>query len=190
MIGVSISQASVDAVKKALGNLSHRYAREIKTAINETAKQVRIQASRALKTELKVPSRILKRTTYTKSKASADNLRAIIGLFEGYPIPLKYFGAKQTKKGVTYKINPKLKRRSILGDAFIIRNGGNVYRRVGPERKPLQLIYGPKPGDAYEKLGIAAMAVAVATEELPKQINRRIRFLNLKASGGLRGKQK
>jgi len=191
MIGITINQASVEAVKKALGDLSRRYTREIATAINATAKQVRIQASRALKTEMNLPSKLLKKALYTKSTASPDSLRAVIGLYRGHPFPLKYFKAKQIKRGVTYKINPKLKGKSVLRDAFIINQyGGNVYMRSGTARGPLIKQHGPAPGDAFEKLGIAAMALAVATEELPKQINRRIRFLNLKASGGLRGKQK
>jgi len=189
MIGVTISQASVEAVKKALGDLSHRYPREIATAINATAKQVRIQASRKLKTGMNLPSKLLKKAIYSKS-ANPESLRAVIGLYRGHPFPLKYFKAKQIKRGVTYKINPTLKGKSVLRDAFIVRQyGGNVYLRSGTARGPLIKQHGPAPGEAFERLGIAALAVAVATEELPKQINRRIRFLNLKASGGLRGKQ-
>ena len=191
MINISVDKASIERIKTALGDLSRRMPRELATAINATAKKVRFEAAKELKKSLKVPVRILKKVIATKSKAKADSLQAVIGLWEGHPIPLKYFGAKQIKRGVTYKIDPRLKGKSVLRDAFIpTQYGGRVYRRKGKARGPLEQVYGPKPGDVFAQTDLIAKATAVARTELPKQIERRIRFLTLKASGGLRGNQK
>ena len=191
MITVGIDSKQLDAIRQSLGDKARRLPREVATAINATSKKVRFEASKALKQELKVPVKVLKKAIKTKSNATTDQLQAIIRLWKGHPIPLKYFGARQQKRGgVTYRINPGHKVKSILRDAFIIKQfGGNVFRRVGPSRWPVKQVYGPSPGDAFEAAGIGPLAAKVAAEELPKQLQRRIRFLLLKQSGGLRGNQ-
>ena len=191
MITVGIAKGQLDAIRQSLGDKASRLPREVATAINATAKKVRFEASKELKKELKVPVKVLKKAIKTKSNATKDQLQAIIRLWKGYPIPLKYFGAKQQKRGgVTYRINPGHKVKSILRDAFVVKQyGGNVYRRVGEKRWPIKQVYGPSPGDAFEAAGIGPLAAKVAAEELPKQLTRRIRFLLLKQSGGLRGNQ-
>jgi len=191
VLNVTVDQASLNRLQDALKEKASRLNREVATAINATAKKVRIEASRLLKKELNVPSKILKKAIKTKSKATAQNTQAIVGLWGGYPIPLKYFKPTQLKRGVTYKIDPKLKGKSVLRDAFIVKlYGGKVYRRKGKTRAPIEQVYGPSPGTVFDKAGIAAAAEKVARDELPKQIERRIRFLELKSSGGLRGNQK
>ncbi len=190
MIRIQVNQDSITKLGNALGDLRKRLPRELATAVNATAKKVRIQAARLIKKELNVPVKILKKVIKAKSKANAENGTAVIGLFKGYPIPLKYFKPTQLKRGVTYKISPKLKGKSVLRDAFIVKQyGGNVYKRAGAERYPLVRQHGPAPGDVFEQAGIVAASIATAKEELPKQIERRIRFITLQASGGLRGNQ-
>jgi hypothetical protein len=44
---------------------------------------------------------------------------------------------------------------------------------------------GPAPGE-YASVGVTAAALATAKDKLPKQIQERIRFLTLKAQGGLK----
>lgn len=189
MIKVGIDPKQVEQTRAALGSLERRAPREVATALNATAKKVRIVAARALKKELNCPVKVLKKAIRNKSKANHETLTAVVGLFRGYPIPLKYFKPTQLKRGVTYKTNPKLKGKSVLRDAFIAKQyGGRVYRRRGKARGPLQQVYGPSPGDAFEQAGIEQLATKTAQEELPKEMDRRIRFLLLKAAGTIKGK--
>jgi hypothetical protein len=191
-VKITIDQSSIDNIKTVLGDLSRRYGRELATAVNATAKKVRFEASKELKKELKVPVKILKKVIKQKARATEDKTQATIGFFKGYPIPLKYFGAKQLKKGgVSFKINPKFRITSVLKNAFIVKQyGGNVYERAGEKRFPLKKQFGPSPGSAFETLQLIPKMLVVAQAELPKQVQRRIRFLTLKANDGLRGKQK
>jgi len=168
---------------KALGDAHKKLPIEFAAAVNATAKKATTAAARALAKELPVPVRILKKAIKTKQKASPGK-PAIIRLWEGHPIPLKYFAAKQTKTGVTYKLKRANKRRSIMRSAFIPQAyGGNVYIRKTASRGPLEQIYGPSPGEAYKDAGVEAIVVKVATEELPKQIERRVRLVLLRAQG-------
>jgi hypothetical protein len=195
MISVGIKNDSLNRLKDSLNGTASSLPREVATAINATSKKVRTEAARELKKELNVPVKVLKKAIKGKSKASAKDLRAVVGLIKGHPIPLRYFKPRKTKRGVTAKLNPKIKGKAgktVYPHAFIVAAySGKVYQRAGKERGPLtgQQLFGPSPGDAFEQAGIAAMAEKLARDELPKQIERRIRFLLLKQSGGLRGRQ-
>ena len=188
---VTVSGTKLAALKAALKNTKRKLERELSTAINATAKKVTLEAARQLKAEMTVSVKMIKKLIRVTSKATPGNPRAWIGLSEGYPIPLKYFRAKQLKRGVAFKVNPKVRAKSILRDAFIVEQyGGNVYKRKTKNRFPLEKQFGPKPGDFFEAAGIVAKAKALAESELEKQMDRRIRFVLLESAGGLRGKRK
>jgi hypothetical protein len=190
-VKVSINPIAIESMKKAFGNLTANIPKELAIAINLTAKQAKIQAARALKKELNVPVKVLKKAISTRSKATAKKTKAIVGLYAGYPIPLMYFKPRQTKSGIVAKINSRLKTKATLPNAFISQKyRGGVFQRVGKARSPIKTQYGPSPGSAFENAGVKDLAVAVAQTTLPKEIKRRIRFLTLKANDGLRGKQK
>jgi hypothetical protein len=186
---IQINVQQMRGVKEALRLIADDADLQIKIALGKTAKDVKIAAARQLKKVMNVRVNGLKRAVRIKRPKSQDELSMTIQLAYGFPIPLKYFGAKQLKRGVTYKIDPKFKRKDLLRDAFIVeRYGGNVFKRKGKERGPLIKMHGPAPGDYYEKGGVTEVAVKTANEELPKQINERLRFLIVKAQGKLRGK--
>lgn len=188
---IRIDEKAVQQLKELFGNLGKDMRKEVHIAINQTAKKVRIQAARALQDEIKAPSRILKKAIKSRKEANVDSLRATILLLHGYPIPLKYFGAKQTKKnGVQFRVDARSKVKHSSRKMFILSKYKNhVFIRKGRQRGPLERVNGPAPGDAYESAGIPALAKRVAQEELPKQIQRRVRFLILKSQGKLRGNQ-
>lgn len=189
MIVATFDKTAMEGVAKVLEDLGANVAIQMSAAISKTAKQVRIKAARELKKHLAVPVRILKKSVI-KGKTDKQAMNAVIYLNPGYPIPLKYFGAKRYKRGkggVTYRVDPVSKVRSIIRDAFIPpQYGGNVYRRKSKNRGPLEKQFGPSPGQVFEQAGIVQLAVNVAQEELPKQIQERIRLLTLKASGKLK----
>ena len=191
MITVKVNPSQINRIAAELKDKSKRLPREIATAINQTSKKVRSVAAKALKKELNVPARVLKKAIRTK-QAKKDNLVAVVGLFAGYPIPLKYFKPRQIKGGkrgggVTFKIDPKYSARSVIRGAFIMQPSGHVAERVGKDRYPIRFAHGPAPGSAFEKAGIRVLAEKTAAQELPKQMERRIRFLKLQTAGGLRG---
>lgn len=191
MINVKLDQADIERVKSVLNGVRATLGKEISAAINKTAKKVQTFAAREVGQEMNVPIKILKKTIKQKTKANKDHLGARLGFWEGYPIPLKYFGARALKKGgVTYKYSKRRPRTGIIRDAFIVKQyGNNVYRRKGQGRGPLEKQVGPAPGYAYSKLGVVEKSASFAKTELPKQIQARIRYLTLKAQGQLRGKQ-
>lgn len=190
MITASIDKTSLKAVSKVMEDLGFNAAKEIKVALGNTAKKVKTASARKLKTELYAPTKVLKKAIVVDKKPLAnDQLAVVVVMIAGYKIPLKYFGARQTKAGVAYKATSTDQGR--LPSAFqIAKYDKRVYQRVGKQRGPLVQQKGPAPGEVYQSSGVVTVALNVAQEELPKQITERVRFLTLKAQGKLKGNQK
>jgi hypothetical protein len=188
---IDIDSQSLAAVRKTIESLGANIKRELNVAVNKTASQVKIKAARKLKSVIPVPVKVLKKAIAVSKKSDVANLTSEILMIEGYPIPLRYFGAKQTKKGVTHKRAGAEKSRGVLPHAFIVnRYRGNIYERSSKPRGPLTQQKGPAPSEYYQSAGVTDLALDTARDQLPKQINERIRFLTLKAKGQLKGKQK
>jgi hypothetical protein len=187
---INIDSQSLASVRKVIESLGASIRKELNIAVSETTRQVRIKASRKLREVIPVPVKVLKKAIAVRKKSNVNSLIAEIGMLAGYPIPLKYFGAKKTKKGVTHK-RAGAEKSGLLPHAFIVnRFGGNVYERTTKQRGPLTQQKGPAPGDYYKSAGVADLALDTARDQLPKQINERVRVLILRSKGQLKGNQK
>ena len=182
-INYNVKVTGVEELAKVFNGVEKLIARNIATAINATKKKAVTFASRELRQTLPVPARILKKTLATKSKATENKPYARLVMWTGYPSPLRYFGAAKTKKGVTYRRSKADKGRMIAKDAFIIRKGGKVYRRVGKERGPLVEVFGPSPGDAFAAAGLEQKVLAFVEKQLPLEIKERVRVALLRQAG-------
>jgi hypothetical protein len=188
---IDINSQSLAAVRKTIESLGANIKKELNVAVNKTAKQVKIKAARKLKNVIPVPVKVLKKAIAVSKKSDVSNLTSEILMIQGYPIPLRYFGAKQTKTGVTYKQSGPDKGRGKIAGAFMLHGYfPSVYKRTTKKRFPLVPQKGPAPSDYYQSAGVTDLALDTARDQLPKQINERIRFLTLKAKGQLKGKQK
>lgn len=197
MITISLNAKKVIA---KLQNTASFSSTELSTAIaigvNSTAKKVRNEAAKAIKKELgsKVPLKVIKSAVRAQAVASNSHLAAIVIFQKGYRISLRYFNPRWSKKqGVSVQMDRKVKGkagRTSLPKAFRVKRlGGKVFERGGKSRLPIKEQFGPSPGEFMEAAGVKAMAIALIQKELPKRIQRRIRFLLLRQSGGLRGNQ-
>jgi hypothetical protein len=187
---------NADAVKKKLAYIIEDMPTAVAIGVNSTAKKARNESAKAIKKEMgpKVPLKVVRSAVRAKAVASKSHLAAIVALQSGYPISLRYFNPRQSKKrGVSVQLNRKVKGnagRTSLPSAFIAKRlGGKVFERAGKSRLPIKEQFGPSPGQFSEAAGVKDMAVTLIRKELPKRIQRRIRFLLLKQSGGLRGNQ-
>ena len=184
MIKVTFDQASLTKLTNTLKDSAAKIGNEVAIAINATSKQCSIKAARLLKEEIKVPVKILKKAVRPGIKANRKSLTTTITLGKGHPIPIKYFLGK-VKEKITKK------QKTAIGESFLVRRyREHYYKRAGRKRGPLVRINGPEPGDAFEKAGISEVTLKTARDELPKQVEERIRFWGRKLAGELRGKQK
>lgn len=178
-----------DNLKKELGVVSWKTARAGKRFI---AKDVSSQ--------IKVKQADVKALIREKR----GDTEASVSLKKTSRMPLKRFSPRQTKKGVTYRIEKQGKRQLLRGGFMGPKPGviaaklhGHVWIRKGymepgtsgprirgrKQREPIYIPRGPSPYGVVLK---GERKVPIANEirqELKKQLATRIRYLRLKQSG-------
>ncbi|OPB31410.1 hypothetical protein [Bartonella sp. AR 15-3] len=149
----------------------------LRNAVNTSAKQVERFAEKQIADITSAQSKRIKRGIYIKEKATAKLLETdIIG--SGTPIPLKFFQAKETKRGVTYTMFGK---KEILPHGFIKGGNfpkrvelkkmkGNVFQRVDGDKFPIAKQEGPSIAAVMSKPDIGSAIVQYANERLTKNI--------------------
>jgi hypothetical protein len=151
-VRISIDPASIARVKETLRRKPELLAKQVAGALNDTAKHEKSNISKLIREKVNIQKRDVDKYIGI-SRASPKYLIAEVYLEKHERIALKYFGARQTKKGVTYRIaksstpagkggRRKAGPKERITDAFgpnIPRLGGNVYRRLRG-----------KPGDKYK----------------------------------------
>ena len=188
MTRVQIDRKSLAGVFKVLKSVADDVRKEVRIVISKTANKVKLECARELKKQVPVPVKVLKKTILLpRTLPRGDRLIRTVYFNAGYPIPLKYFRARQNKKGVGYNAGQALGGRQNIPSAFIVKKyGGNVFKRQTKQRQSLKKIDGPTPAEAYEKANIVDHGKRIAQGELPKQVKERLRFLTLKAQGKLK----
>lgn len=190
MVRISADTDQLQELQRLLGNSTKKIKREIATAINATKKKVASQVAKEITKELATSQKVVKEQINARDKANAQKLSATVTLKKSQRIALREFGARQNKKGVSYKIS-KTKGRKLIPGAFQgprpgavkVSWRGHVFIRVGKPRLPIRRLSGPSPWGVYVKGGRDPMIRREAREELRKQVDRRIRFLKLKQQG-------
>ena len=185
MISVDFDKRQLDRLDQILIGTSRKLPNELRIIVNKTATKVRSSTkepkgiSQRIRAEgLAIKASDLKPLLHI-DRATKTRLSAVVTLdYEARP-SLKRFKPRQTKKGVTFKIDKREKRRLALS-AFgpnIPKLGGHVYKREGKARLPITKLHGISPWAFYlinNMLTAQARDVAV---QLQKQAQERIRFL-------------
>ncbi|EJF84183.1 hypothetical protein MCU_00851 [Bartonella elizabethae Re6043vi] len=152
----------------------------LRNAVNTAAKQVERFTEKQVADLSSAQSKRVKKGVYIKDKATAQFLETdIIG--SGTPIPLKFFKAKETKRGVTYKLFGK---KQILPHGFIkggsfpkrvdLKMGGNVFQKDDGDKFPIAKQEGPSIATVMSKPEIANAIAQYASERLTKNIQRQL----------------
>lgn len=181
-VSIEVDKRKLREVERLLSGIKRGLPKAMAGAVNDTAKKTKTDISTEIRRKVAIKKRDIdphiRRTRATVGKPSAK-----ITLSESTRLPLKYFGARQTKKGVTYKID-KAGGRKLIPGAFISQKmGGHVFVRVGAKRFPLRKPMGLSPWGTFVKLGMEDRISAVSLHILHTNLDRRVRFLLLKAGG-------
>ena len=186
---ISISAKGIAGLTKAVNGIAKEVRRNVAVAINETSKTGKAGIAKKIAAELAVAQKIIKKEM-SNTKANATNLTSNLRLKKTNRISLRYFGAKQNKTGVSYKISKTKGRKTIAGafqgpkpGAMKVSWRGNVFKRVGKERLPIVKLNGPSPWGVFAVNRMTKKQEEELRIELEKRVERRIRFLTLKAQG-------
>ena len=192
MLEFKIKNDMMQKLSEAVELSGRNLQRELTAAVNATAKKVSLDISRSVGKELAAPAAVIKKQMNTKkaSPKSTTGTESKVTLSKSKRIPLRDFGARQTRSGVSYKTSKTRGRKTAPG-AFqgpkpgLIKASwrGRVFRRAGKAKLPIQQLFGPSPWGVFVKNNMLTPATAETQAELAKQIERRIKFNILKAIG-------
>lgn len=187
---VTADNAQIARMKAAIENTGKQLRKELVVAVNATAGKSKSIIAKQIGKELAVAQKDIKTTISQSRRAGELDISATVEVKKEKRLGLNKFGARQTKKGVSYKVS-KSKGRSFIPGAFqgpkpgLMKASwkGNAFKRVGKSRKPIVKLKGPSTWGVFvvgKKIG---PSTAETEQELKKQVDRRIRFLLLKQAG-------
>lgn len=195
MIAFTVNDRKIKELSKLLKGNAKKLNREIATAVNATAKKTESSMAKQVGQELATSQKNIKTTIKIVKKADksgATRPSAIVRQLQTKRLPLRDFGARQNKKGTSYKVSKTAGRKLIAGAFQGPKPGamksswrGRVFKRVGKGRLPIVQLFGASPWGVFAKRKLKQPTVRESKLELRKQLERRIRFIKLKQSGAI-----
>lgn len=171
MAVVSVNSAQFDRVARLLSAVKGGAELAGSRAINDTLKALRASAVRKIRERLNIKARDIRDRIFL-TRATRNKLEGRFDVTGGRRLPVFLFGAKQTKKGVTYKIKKGESRKLVPGawvsktlrQVFVREFADNVglakegerasvgetfagRKRVG--RRPIRPVFGPSVGRVF-----------------------------------------
>jgi len=209
-VKLDVNQEQFTQLLTELGEFRNELPRQLRTIVSKVGKTVRVKVAQKLGQVMYLKSNdgtskggkqfkkaeTLKRIIKRKQAPTDENPTVVLSLDPGHPFPLKYYDARSYVKkmkgkkkllGVQWRYKPvnyanKGTFKGTVYDAFISKQYNNhVYRRK--QSRSLVRVVGPAPGDYFEQIGAANLAIGVAQDRLPKEIKRRIKEIVLEKQG-------
>lgn len=150
------------------------YQRAGARALNRTADGARSVAQKSIAADLAIKQKAVGDALKIRRATPAKLEAAVVAT--GRRIPLSGFGARQTKKGVSYAIGPI---RKLLASAFMAKmKSGHlgVFKRRGKARLKIDERYGPSIEHVFVKRKIMEAMRAVVEERLEREMQHQLEF--------------
>jgi hypothetical protein len=197
MIALSVTARGEKRLAKLLKGNGKQVRREMKIAVNTTAKQTVGIWAKAISKEIAVTQKVVKGTIKVTKRADERWITSTVTQRKEWNrIPFKQFNPKQTSAGVSYKVS-RYGGKGFLPSGFIVQSlGGHVFKRDGPfvkmtkgksigqKKQRIFKQYGPSPWGVSIKNNLKKPVSAESRKILIKQIDRRIRAV-LKRQGAI-----
>lgn len=182
-VEIKFDEKRLEEIRKLLRGIPNAMPNVMSRGINKTTTSTRAEIARRIAAEVKITQAAVKKSIKV-TKATRTRWRADLDLFTKR-IPLIKFGAKELKKGVSYRISKSGGRKKITDPArpFIqtLPSGHiGVFRRHTPETKRLPIVElkGPSIGGVFEgAAGIAAEVQESSMEKLELNIDRQVAYI-------------
>jgi hypothetical protein len=186
-VTVAVDQMRLKKLLETLGGSVKDMRKQIRIAVNKAGRNVEGKMVRMVREEINVSMKGARKVITRPKLATDDILSTTIVVSKDKRIPLKEFGAKQAKPGVSYMISKRGGRKMKQG-AFIVKSlGGHVFMRQGEKQEATK---GKNKGRMrqriYKQFGTSIYGFfikripeiqAQSEIELDKQIRERVRLL-------------
>jgi hypothetical protein len=149
-------------------------------ALNRTVEQGRTAMSREIRQEFVLPAaKVNSALRIERARFSKGSLKMEAMLEspskEGRSLNLINFAARQTKKGVTFRISRAGGRKLIQG-AFIANQGRTVFIREGKKRLPIKALQTIDVAQMFNTQRINAKVVETLRNKFPEIFQREAKF--------------
>ncbi len=177
---ISISHNFLE-VQRQLKRLQDDVAKKATaSALNKAVAQAKTAMSKEIRQEFVLPAkRVGKVLRISKASAMGGNFRLEASLFpvnkKGRSLNLANFAARQTRKGVSFKIKRSGGRITIPG-SFLINNGRTVMIRTGKQRLPIKALQTIDIAQMFQTKRINAKVVQVIKDRFPAIFEREAKF--------------
>lgn len=186
MIEIKVPQQQIERLQQALKDAKRTVAQELAVAINATGKFLSREISKVVREELVASKKSVDKALQIHGRARPGALAVTVQMKKTERLSLREFQARETAKGVSYRIS-KSSGRKLAVSAFAVRRfGGRVFKRIEKTRIPITQLHGPSPWGVFVSGGRESRVINAGEAELLKQVERRIRFVNLKKQGTIR----
>ena len=190
MIAIDIDAKQLKRLRESVGKAKKKFGRELAAAINSTSKKTRLSIGRRVRETVNLKKAVAEKPVSIRRTASSESLVGVVSINKEDRMGLQHFGARQDKRGVSYKIDKRSGRKRINGAFMGPRPGtlapklnGGVFKRATKMRHPIIKLYGVSPFGAYAKNGYEKIEVQFINKYLQREIERRIKLNILRASG-------
>ena len=180
MLTVQVNEKQMKETQRLLANTPRALPKILTRSINKVATKAKTLIIRRVTAELNVKKKHLRnrqKPAVGLKKANYTTLEAIITI-SGKRIPLSRFGARKTKKGVTYKLTKGRPRKRLRHSFLQVMTSGHrgVYRRKGKSRLPIIERFGPSVPVAMGNIRNLAQGVLdeQISSDLKGEINRQV----------------
>lgn len=184
LLTMRVRDRGVQKLLQSVNGDVRKLRRELATAVRATSRNTKSLMAKAITQEVRVAQKVVKQNISDKIKPSAQNPSAEVGIKPTKRIPLRDFGARQGKKGVSYRVSKTGKRGFVAGAFQGQKPGvmkaswrGRVFKRVGKSRLPIVQLFGPSPWGTFVKNDKKPEVNSDTQAYLIKQIDRRIRAI-------------
>lgn len=189
-VSIEIDKGKLAALKDAVGKAKKSLTKELAGAINQVAKKTKLQIGRDIRSRVAMPKDQAEKPLSVRANATSKDLVAVVSLKKTPRLGLRNFGARQDKRGVSYKIN-KTGGRKRVNSAFqgpkpgVVKMSwkGNAFQRKGKSRLPIVQLKGVSAYGTFVKNEMSGPQEKASREELLKQMDRRIKLNVLRANG-------
>ena len=182
----------LNALMNVLTETPKKLPKELASIANKVAKGHAKEIGKEIRKEVVMKAKDVIKFIKQEKKATENDISTNLFVRGNERVPLKQFGARQTKKGVSYKISKKHKRKTVPS-AFgpnIPRLGSHVYARQTKSRLPIRKLYGPSVLGVYLKNDMLKFSEEQLSDELEKQVTKRVRAIivnQIKKQGRVEG---
>lgn len=140
-------QGDIERATRKLKGIRGGAKKAINRATTRTASTGKTHISKEIRSEIAVKAADVNKVLTNRRKGGGREIK----LEKSIRLPLKAFGARQVKAGVSYKIAKGGKRNTIKGAFIANRLGGHAFKRVGKQRTPITKLKGVSPWGAFVK---------------------------------------